>query len=158
MNQVNCFGYDDLAVGQTATYSKTLTEKDIALYGVTSGDINPVHFCSDYAATTPFKNRIGHGMWSAGLLSACIGMKLPGPGSIYLRQDLQFRNPVYIGDQLTATLTVKEKLAEKKWIVLDCLVINQDGKKILMGDATVMPPKESGVVTVAPAPNIDLVA
>ena len=85
-------------------------------------------------------------MWSASLISTCIGTLLPGPGSIYLGQELKFKKPVFIGDTLTTTVTVKEKIEKRKWVVMDCKVINQAGDIVTAGDATVMPPGSSGQV------------
>ena len=135
--------YQDLEVGTEGRFSKQLTERDIVLFGETSGDINPVHFDSEYAATTFFKTRIAHGMWSAGLISTVIGTVMPGPGSIYISQDLQFIRPVRIGDTLTAVLTVKEKIDKRQYVVLGCKVINQNEKVVTRGNATIMPPKSS---------------
>ncbi|MCP4470824.1 MAG: 3-hydroxybutyryl-CoA dehydratase [Gammaproteobacteria bacterium] len=146
--------FDDIEIGATGSYSKSLTERDIALYGEVSGDINPVHFDSEYAAGTPFKKRIAHGMWSAGLISTCIGTILPGPGSVYLGQQLQFRCPVHIGDRVTAKLTVKEKQSTRKWIILDCRVTNQNEELIAIGDATVMPPTASVSIEAPRVPTI----
>ncbi len=148
MPQLTSTCFDDLEVGQNISFDKTLTEEAIELFGKTSGDINPVHFDQAYAEGTIFKQRIGHGMWSASLISTCIGTLLPGPGSIYLGQELKFRKPVFIGDTLTAAVTVKEKIDKRKWVILDCKVTNQDGELVSAGDATVMPPAESGTIEV----------
>lgn len=149
MPQLTATCFDDLEVGQSISFDKTLTEEAIELFGKTSGDINPVHFDQAYAEGTMFKQRIGHGMWSASLISTCIGTLLPGPGSIYLGQELKFRKPVFIGDTLTATVTVKEKIAKRKWVVMECKVTNQDGDLVTVGDATVMPPETSQTVEAA---------
>lgn len=135
--------YQDLEIGTEGRFSKQLTERDIVLFGETSGDINPVHFDAEYAATTLFKTRIAHGIWSAGLISTVIGTVMPGPGSIYISQDLKFIRPVRIGDTLTAVLTVKEKIERRQYVVLGCKVINQNDEIVTQGDATVMPPKNS---------------
>ena len=135
--------YQDLKIGTEGRFSKQLTERDIVLFGETSGDINPVHFDAEYAATTSFKTRIAHGMWSAGLISTVIGTVMPGPGTIYISQDLQFIRPVLIGDTLTAILTVKEKIVKRQYVVLGCKVINQNEKVVTRGSATIMPPKSS---------------
>ena len=135
--------YQDLEIGTEGRFSKQLTERDIVLFGETSGDINPVHFDAEYAATTSFKTRIAHGMWSAGLISTVIGTVMPGPGTVYISQDLQFIRPVRIGDTLTAVLTVKEKIDKRQYVVLSCKVINQNEKVVTRGNATIMPPKSS---------------
>jgi acyl dehydratase len=146
--------YQDLEIGTEGRFSKQLTERDIILFGVTSGDINPVHFDTEYAATTTFETRIAHGMWSAGLISTVIGVVMPGPGSIYISQDLKFKRPVRIGDTLTAVLTVKKKIEIFKYVVLDCKVINQNDEVVTQGEATVMPPKSSAELD---SPEIPLV-
>lgn len=128
---------EDLSVGQTASIARTVTETDIVLFSGVSGDTNPVHLNAEYAATTPFKERIAHGMLSAGFISAVLGTKLPGPGTVYLGQSLKFRAPVKIGDTVTAVVTIKEITPEKRRVVLEtvCLVA---GKPVIEGEATVM--------------------
>jgi 3-hydroxybutyryl-CoA dehydratase len=138
--------FADLEIGTEGTYSKTLTERDIALFGDTSGDINPLHFDEAYASQTMFKGRVAHGLWSAGLISTCIGTVMPGPGCVYMGQELAFKLPVKIGDKLTATVTIKEKNEKRKYVVIDCKVRNQHGKVVVSGDAKVMPPAVSGEV------------
>ncbi|SFH14460.1 3-hydroxybutyryl-CoA dehydratase [Desulfotomaculum arcticum] len=130
--------YDLIQVGAKESFAKTITETDIALYGAISGDFNPVHFNSVYAAGTMFKNRIAHGMLTAGLISALLGTRLPGPGTVYLSQSLNFRAPVYIGDTITAEVEVLEKYPEKKQISLKTTCINQNGKEVVAGEALVM--------------------
>jgi len=146
--------FDDLKIGTEGIYSKTLTERDIALFGDTSGDINPMHFDEKYASQTMFEGRIAHGMWSAGLISTCIGTIMPGPGSVYIGQQLAFKLPVRIGDTLTATVTVKEKNEERKSVVIDCQVRNQHGKIVVAGDAKVIPPASTTEVDAPALPNI----
>ena len=148
--------FDELEIGTEGTYSKTLTERDIVLFGETSGDINPMHFDQDYASKTMFKGRIAHGMWSAGLISTCIGTVMPGPGSVYMGQELAFKLPVRIGDTLTATVTVKEKNERRKFVVIDCQVRNQHGKVVVCGDAKVIPPPVSGEVEAPKLPHIQI--
>jgi len=146
--------FDDLEIGAEGRYSKTLSERYIALFGETSGDINPMHFDEEYASQTMFEGRIAHGLWSAGLISTCIGTIMPGPGSIYLGQELAFKLPVRIGDTLTATVTVKEKNEERKSVVIDCQVRNQHGKIVVAGDAKVIPPASTTEVDAPALPNI----
>ncbi|HBY06319.1 MAG TPA: hypothetical protein DEH22_00450, partial [Chloroflexi bacterium] len=95
-----------IQIGDSASLSKTFTEKDVLAFAEISGDQNPVHLDADFAASTPFKKQLVHGMLTAGLISAVLGMKLPGPGSIYLKQELNFKAPVFFGDTITATVTV----------------------------------------------------
>jgi len=110
---------DDIEIGQSASYTRTVSEKDIALFGEATGDMNPVHFDEAYAATTPFKTRIAHGMLTAGFFSTVLGTKLPGAGSIYVSQTLSFKAPVRIGDTVEAVCTVTAK--EKRRVTLACV-------------------------------------
>lgn len=131
--------FEELSVGQTASLAKTITEADILLFAAVSMDTNPVHLDAEAAAASPFKERIAHGMLSAGLISAVLGTKLPGAGTIYMGQTLRFRAPVKIGATVTATVTVKSLDAEKKRAVLDT-VCTVAGKPVIEGEATVMVP------------------
>lgn len=132
--------FDELEVGQADSLSRTLTPADIADFARVSGDVNPAHLDPDYAAGTLFKGVIGHGMWSGALISCLLGTRFPGPGTIYLEQSLRFHRPVYPGDTVTVTLTVAAKDDKRKRVVLDCLVVNQDGAKVVSGEATVLAP------------------
>jgi len=127
--------YDEMTIGETASLSHTVTQRDIDLFATVTGDVNPAHVDPAYAETDMFHHIIIHGMWGAGLISAALGTKLPGPGTIYLGQDLHFRHPVNIGDTITATLTVKDKKAEKKDVTLDCVCTNQMGEAVITGTA-----------------------
>ncbi|MCL2286340.1 MAG: MaoC family dehydratase [Firmicutes bacterium] len=133
----------ELTVGQSASFGKTIAESDIYMFAGISGDINPAHTNEEYAKNTMFKTRIAHGMLCGGLISAVLGMQLPGPGTIYLKQDLKFLAPVFIGDTITATCTVKEIFAEKNRVIFECGVVNQQGKLVISGEATVMPPAKA---------------
>lgn len=101
--------FDDIAIGMSASLIRTLTQKDIQLFSVMSGDVNPAHVDAEYAKNDMFHKIIAHGMWGASLLSTVLGTELPGPGTIYLSQTLKFKHPVGIGDTLTVTLTVVKK-------------------------------------------------
>jgi phosphate butyryltransferase len=127
--------YDEMTIGETASLSHTVTQRDIDLFATVTGDVNPAHVDPAYAETDMFHHIIIHGMWGAGLISAALGTKLPGPGTIYLGQDLHFRHPVNIGDTITARLTVKDKKAEKKDVTLDCVCTNQMGEAVITGTA-----------------------
>lgn len=133
---------DELEIGQSARFSKTVTESDIYLYAGISGDFNPAHVNEDYASRTFFKTRIAHGMLSASFISTVIGTLLPGPGSIYLRQEVNFLAPVKIGDTVTATAEVVEIDKEKKKVRLNTTCTNQDGTKVIEGQALVSPPRK----------------
>lgn len=134
--------YDEIAVGDTASLTRTLTQQDIDLFAIVSGDVNPAHLDADYAATDLFHRIIAHGMWGGGLISAVLGTRLPGPGTIYLAQDLRFRAPVGLGDAITARVTVREKTDAGHRVVFDCLCTNQSGLDVITGTATVRAPEE----------------
>jgi len=133
--------FDQLEVGDSSEFSKTISEADVYLYAGISGDLNPAHINEVYAQGTFFKNRIAHGMLTAGFISAVIGMQLPGPGTIYMGQSLEFLAPVRIGDTVTARVEVLEKIDDKKRVRLETTCINQDGTKLISGEAMVSPPR-----------------
>jgi 3-hydroxybutyryl-CoA dehydratase len=130
---------EDLSVGMTAVFAKTVTEADIVLFAGISGDINPVHLNHEFATETMFEGRIAHGMLTASFLSTVIGTKLPGPGTIYLKQDLNFRAPVRAGDTARARATVKEIVAEKRRVVMETVVTVGD-TVVLDGEALILVP------------------
>ncbi|OAI29222.1 enoyl-CoA hydratase, partial [Methylosinus sp. R-45379] len=134
--------FDEIAVGDSASSTRTLTPEDIDLFALVSGDVNPAHLDPAYAETDLFHKIIAHGMWGGALISAVFGTRLPGPGTIYLSQDLHFRAPVGIGDEITTTVTVREKKPEKKRIVFDCVCVNQTGREVITGTAEVQAPTE----------------
>ena len=134
--------FDELVLGDTASLSHTVTQRDIDLFAAATGDVNPAHVDPAYAATDMFHHIIIHGMWGAGLISAVLGTKLPGPGTIYLGQTLRFRHPVGIGDTVTATLTVTEKRPLTGDVTLDCLCTNQAGVAVITGTAEIRAPRE----------------
>jgi phosphate acetyltransferase len=134
--------FDDIKLGDSASVEKKITLDDIALFSVISGDINPAHLDAEYAATDLFHHIIAQGVLTAGLISAVLGTKLPGPGTIYLAQDLRFLAPVSPGDTITATVTVTERHAETHRLVLDCHCRNQDSEEVLRGTATVQAPDQ----------------
>ena len=131
----------DLNIGDKDSFEKTISESDVYLYAGITGDLNPAHINQREAETTMFKGRIAHGMLTAGFVSAVLGMKLPGPGTIYLGQELKFTAPVKFGDTIKAEVEVIEKLVEKNIMKLSTICTNQDGIIVLKGVATVMPPK-----------------
>ena len=137
MNDLNGYDIEDLSAGMTASFAKTITEADIVLFASASGDTNAVHINEEFAQQTQFKGRIAHGMLTASVISAAIASKLPGPGTIYLGQNLRFKAPVRPGDTVHAIVTVKEVLAEKRRVSLitTCTVA---GKVVIDGDALVM--------------------
>ncbi len=131
--------FEDLSVGQEASLSKTVTEADIVAFAEVSGDKNPVHLDARYAAGTMFKERIAHGMLSAAYISAVFGMKLPGPGAIYISQTLNFKAPVKIGDTVVTAVKVAELVPEKKRARFGC-VCSVNGKPMVQGEAMLMVP------------------
>lgn len=133
--------FEDLSIGQAAERTNTVTEDVIVAFANVSGDRNPVHLDAAFAATTPFKERIAHGMLSAAYISAVIGMDLPGPGAIYVSQTLSFRRPVKIGAIVVTRCEVKSLDAEKARATLTC-VCTVDGKSVVEGEAVVMAPRK----------------
>lgn len=131
----------EIQIGDVSTFTKTVTEADITLYAGLSGDFNPAHVNAVEAEKGMFGRRIAHGMLSAGFISTVLGTQLPGPGTIYMGQELRFVKPVFIGDTITAVCTVVERIEEKNRIKLETVVKNQDGESVITGFATVMPPK-----------------
>ena len=131
----------EIKIGDSASFTKTISETDVYLYAGISGDINPAHVNQTEAEKGMFGKRIAHGMLSAGLISAVLGTLLPGPGTIYMGQELRFTKPVAIGDTITATATVAELIPEKNRAILDTVCTNQNGDVVIKGKATVMPPK-----------------
>jgi 3-hydroxybutyryl-CoA dehydratase len=130
-----------LAIGTSASRTKTITESDVNLFAQVTGDTNPVHLDDSYAAQTIFKRRIAHGMLTAGLISAVLGNDLPGPGAIFLSQTLQFKAPVYLGDTITATVEVIKYREQRRFATLRTMCTNQDGELVLEGEAVVIAPE-----------------
>jgi phosphotransacetylase/acyl dehydratase len=134
--------FDELDIGDTASTSHVLTRRDIQLFAAMSGDVNPAHVDEEYARSSMFHGIIAHGMWSGSLISTVLGTQLPGPGTIYLDQTLKFLRPVAEGDNITATVTVRDKECRHHHVTLDCVCINQDGKEVVTGTALVIAPTE----------------
>ena len=141
--ELHGYYYEDLRVGMTAVYSRTVTEADIANFSAVSGDINPLHLSEQFGGEGMFEGRIAHGMLSAGFISAVIANKLPGPGAIYLGQSLRFMAPVRAGDTVNTRLTVRELSGEKCRAILDtiCMV---NGEPVIEGEAMVKVPSRDG--------------
>lgn len=149
MNELNGYDIEDLSVDMTATFSKTITEADIVLFAGVSGDNNALHINEEFAAaTTSFGGRIAHGFLTASVISAAIANKLPGPGTIYLRQTLGFRAPVRPGDTVHATVRVKEVLHEKRRVVLETMC-RVRGAVVVDGEALVMVTSGEGRLALA---------
>jgi len=148
--------FDELAVGDTVSMERTLNSDDIALFAIMSGDVNPQHLDPEYAASTRFHGVIAHGMWGAALISALLGTRLPGPGTIYLGQTLRFLLPVRVGDTLTVRVTVSTRDAATKRLKLACDCVNQNGKTVIEGEAEVIAPTESIVRPRSTLPELRL--
>jgi 3-hydroxybutyryl-CoA dehydratase len=131
----------ELKVGERAQFAKTVSESDIYLYAGVTGDFNPAHTNEEYAKKTFFKTRIAHGMLTAGFISTVMANHLPGPGTIYISQTINFLAPVRIGDTVTAVAEVAELYPDKNKVKLKTFCLNQDGIKVLDGEAMVSPPK-----------------
>jgi acyl dehydratase len=142
MNQLSNFTFEEITIGQTSTYSKRIDEQDILMFAAVSGDVNPVHLDEEFASGTMFKGRIAHGMLTGAIVSASLGMVLPGPGTIYLEQSLRFSLPVRIGDEITVVMEVTGKREDKNIVTLDCKALNQNGQLVASGQTTVIAPSE----------------
>jgi len=137
MQELHGYYLEDLEVGMSDSFAKTITDADVCLFAGISGDTNPVHINDDYAKTTMFEKRIVHGMFSAALISTVAGTKLPGPGAIYVDQSLKFRAPVFIGDTAKATLTVTE-IDQRRRRVKCKTDVHVGEKLVAAGEATFM--------------------
>lgn len=151
----NCT-FDEIRVGASASIVHRLTRADIELFAVMSGDVNPAHLDEQFAARSLFHHVVAHGMWSGALFSAVLGTKLPGPGTIYLGQDLRFVRPIQIDDTVTVTVTVREKRPEKHIVVFDCRAVNQAGVEVVRGTAEVKAPVEKIRLLPAELPEVQL--
>lgn len=155
MTQVTNHPYESLTVGQKAQLQKTVKEDDIKLFAAVSGDCNPVHLDAEFAATTQFKERIAHGMFTGALISAAIACELPGPGSIYLGQTLRFTRPVKLNDELTVELEILEKLPKNR-VRIATRVFNQAGKQVVDGEAEVLAPSVQETLTMPELPQVSI--
>ena len=158
MSTLTNIPYDQLSIGDKATYTKVLTEQDLILFATVSGDYNPVHLDEEFAKTTQFGERIAHGMWIGALISAALAMKLPGPGGIYLGQDIKFKRPAKLGDTITVNLEILSKLDSRKITIIGTTVINQHKQIIAKGEAKVMPAIEQVKVSPVVLPEVTIEA
>jgi acyl dehydratase len=131
-----------ISEGDTATRTQTITDETVRGYADIVDDHNPVHLDDDYAATTPFGKRIAHGMLVASVISAALANDMPGPGTIYLGQQLNFKKPVFLGETVTATLTCTKYRESRRIATIETIVTNQDGVVVIQGEATVMLPAD----------------
>lgn len=137
------YAFEDIEVGMAASLSRTVSKDDILSFANITGDFNPMHVDEAYAAQTPFKGCIAHGMLTASYVSAVFGMRLPGPGAIYISQTLNFHRPVHIGDTVTTTVSVAEMLPSHNRVMFDCICHNGAGKAVLEGEAVLMVPSRT---------------
>jgi acyl dehydratase len=135
--------YEEILLGEKASFTKTITEADITIYAGLTGDFNPIHIDAEYAKTTRFGERIAHGTIALGLIAPVVGMKLPGMGSILLHQEAKFTAPVKIGDTITAEAEVVEKIEENKSVKLKTRFYNQNNIEVILGTITMLPPKKA---------------
>ncbi len=156
MSQLSNHTYDEITLGQTATYTKSVQEQDVQMFAAVSGDANPVHLDPDFARNTQFGERIAHGMLTGAYISAALAMELPGPGTIYLNQSLRFRLPVKLGDTLTVKLEVTDKKDRRKLVTLSTNVYNQDEKLVAAGSAEVMAPVEKLTIDAPALPIVSV--
>jgi len=131
----------ELKVGQTASFRKTISETDVYLFAGITGDTNPAHIDEIHAKQTKFGKRIAHGLLVSSFISTVLGTMLPGPGTIYVSQSVNFKAPVYIGDTIEARVTVKELITEKNRVILTTDILNQNNEVVLTGEAVVLAPK-----------------
>jgi acyl dehydratase len=157
MPQLVNYTYDEITLGQTASMTREITERDIQLFAAVSGDVNPVHLNADYAAATDFGEPIAHGMLSGALISAALAMELPGPGAVYIKQSLTFRLPVKAGDTVTIQLEVTDKKDRRRFVTLDCKAVNQNGKVVANGTAEVIAPADKIMIERPEVPQVSLV-
>jgi len=148
--------FDELKVGRKASLTRALTQRDIELFAAMSGDVNPAHMDPNYAKSDMFHGIVGHGMWSGALISTVLGTLLPGPGTVYLEQDIKFKKPVRIGDKITVSVTVRSKQTDKPVVVLDCACVNDKGETIASGTATVLAPVKKIRMTRPDMPEVDV--
>ncbi|WP_067514359.1 MaoC family dehydratase [Endozoicomonas ascidiicola] len=157
MRKLKNIPFEELTIGaKDASLTRTLTEEDLLLFAKVSGDTNPVHLDESFAATTQFEGRIAHGMWTASLISCALATRLPGPGGIYLGQELKFLRPVKVGDTVTVELEVLEINERRQRATVSTNVVNQDGKTVVKGKAEIMPSSGDVEVDEYPLPDVEL--
>jgi len=155
MTTVTNITYDELTLGQTAQFSKQVTKDEITLFATLSGDHNPVHLDSAFAAASPFKECIAHGMISGALISAAVAMTIPGPGTIYIGQTMSFLLPVKIGDQITVKLEVLEKNPKYR-VKIATRVFNQNNEMVVDGVAEVRAPRDKQTINLPDLPKVTI--
>lgn len=133
--------FESVQIGQEASLEHHITENDVQTFADLTGDHNPLHLDEDFAGTTKFKKRVVHGMLTASFISTIIGMTLPGPGSLYLGQDLNFKRPVFLGDTIHVRVKVAQKVISTRMVTLETVILNQDAKTVISGTAKVLWPQ-----------------
>src|ERR1022692_1136123 len=132
----------EIKLGDTASLVRTLTHQDIELFAVMSGDVNPTHLDEAFAKSDMFHKVVAHGMWSGALISTLLGTQLPGPGTVYVDQSLHFKGAIGLGDTITVTVKVRNKVEQTHQVIFDCLAVNQNGEEVVTGTADVIAPTE----------------
>jgi acyl dehydratase len=138
--------FDEMKPGEVASLVRTLTHKDIELFGIMSGDVNPTHVDDAFARSACFHKVVAHGTWSGALISTLLGAQLPGSGTVYVDQSLHFKGPIGLGDTITVTVKVRNKVEQTHRVIFDCVVVNQNGKEVVTGTAEVIAPTDALVV------------
>jgi acyl dehydratase len=156
MGELRNIPYSSIEIGQQAQFEKSISQQDLVLFAHVSGDHNPLHLDSEFAATTQFGEPIAHGMLTGAVISAALAQVLPGPGAIFVSQTLNFLRPVKPGDVVTVTLTVSAKDDRRKRLTLDCKVANQAGKNVCSGEAVVIASDEEIVINAADLPPVNI--
>lgn len=149
--------FAELCLGQSASLTRLLGKTEIELFAAVSGDINPSHLDENYAIGSQFHTVVGHSLWSGSLISGVLGTVLPGPGTVYVRQDLRFHRPTFLGDTLTATVVVKEKHVATRTVLLDCLCVNQHGEVVMTGVAEVLAPEKKIIRPRIELPQVQMI-
>jgi phosphotransacetylase/acyl dehydratase len=134
--------FDEMKPGEVASLVRALTHKDIELFAIMSGDVNPTHVDDAFAKTDSFHKVVAHGMWSGALISTLLGTQLPGPGTVYVDQSLHFEGAIGLGDTITVTVKVRNKAEQTQRVIFDCLAVNQNGEEVVAGTAEVIAPTE----------------
>lgn len=156
MRKIENIPFEKLEIGNTESLSRTLTEEDLILFAKVSGDTNPIHLDESFAVGSQFKGRIAHGMWTASIISCALATKMPGPGGVYLSQEVKFIRPVYVGDTITVQLKVTAINTVRKRVTIETNVTNQYGKIVVKGMADLIPSLEKLSVNEYQLPNITL--
>ena len=134
--------FDEIRPGEVASLVRTLSHKDIELFAIMSGDVNPTHVDDAFARSDSFHKVVAHGMWSGALISTLLGTQLPGPGTVYVDQSLHFKGAIGLGDTITVTVKVRNKVEQTHQVIFDCLAVNQNGEEVVTGTAEVIAPTE----------------